>query len=878
MNIKNYQEVVEALYPFLREYIESFGINTKTNFKCISPEHQDTNPSMGIAPSGNAFHCFSCGISGGIFNAAHFLEGKPSNGPLFLTDNIAYLANKYGVPIELTELTEEQLYELDTYRAYRLAAETIMLGTRSEIFLKAVEERGWSKEVQEIYNVGCVANFKEFKETLKNADFSASFLNDVDLDRKDIFGEDRLIFTIKDHHGRPVGFASRNLSFDGDKKNGAKYVNQRGTGVKCNIYRKSERLFGLDVYLKHKDRASTPLYIFEGYSDTLTAAQHGIWNTCAIGGTSLTQEHIALLKRTNCYDIILCLDGDSAGQEKTASLLDTILGSHKDLKVSIVTLPPELDPDDFFRTYNAEEFNKLKKWSAFEWRLAQFPEDTDSEQICKNMIPLILNETSYISQEQMANILAKHTGVTLKSIQQEINRLQNVREAELSKERQHIIDKLVHDVNKNPAEAEMALHEATNHLFNIAKAHSADTFSEENCLSAISQFKTAQEDKDGSFSGFVLGEDLKGLEQGLAGNWRKDVWFCLGGKPNSGKTSFLTKLIFAIASHDVNNACVIYHSIDDTMEQVLPKFVCIGNENRDLTINQVIDPNYYTDNKLGKNVKGKRATGYSKVERLVREGRLIIKDANDGSSLAYADMLIKYYKEKYPDRNIVYILDNFHKLSDLSGTKDERVRFKEMSKIAKNLATRHHILVITTIEYKKVETGQEATNADIGETGQIEYDANIIAHVHNELHESGYKAFNYHEYDFGDGGGAKRCPRISLNLTKNKVTSFKNKLWYNFYPDCSDFIEVSEKKVFEEMNSRKTQVSEDNSDKFAFWEMKEQERQDNNRKPGWVMYQLMEQFNIQKEEALELMKVFERSKNGKKSNNDLASNQRFGNG
>ncbi len=838
MHIKNYQEAVDSLYPYLEEYLNSQGIDTTKNFTCIHPDHDDQDPSMGLVPSGRAFNCFGCGTVGGIFNAVEYLEGKPSNGPGFIPENLLYLAERFDVELEHEELTEEQLYELDTYRAYRIAAEVIISGKRTELFDTTIAGRGWTVDTCNQFGVGCVSSHKDFKETLKGAGFSAGFLRDVDLDRKDIFGDDRLIFTIRDEHGRPVGFASRNLNFTKDKKNGAKYVNQRGTGVKCNIYRKSERLFGFDQIFKRRGKGTDPIYIFEGYSDVITAAQHGVWNTCALGGTALTQEHLNLLKTYNCYDIILCLDGDEPGQKRTAEILDERLGSHKDLNVSIVNMPEGLDPDEYIQKYGVDRFKDLTVWSAFEWRLEQFEEMADPEMICSSMIPLIVNESSYISQEKMARTLALRTGITLKAVQQELGRIQNAREAEQDRERRLILDKLKSDLNHNPAEAEFALHEARTDLFDLSKRYETDAFSEESTLSAVNQNKKYQEGLDGNFTGFKLGPDLLELENALCGNWKKDVWLCVGGKPNCGKTSFLVKLLFSIAAHKDNDAVVIYHTIDDTLEQVLPKFICVAQGTKTLTINQVMDPNFHIRHKKGEGVIRKRDEGYGVVQDLVRQGRLVIKDSNNGASLAYADSLIRYYKEKYPNRNIVYVLDNFHKLSDLSTIKDERVRFKEMSKVAKNLATSHHICVITTVEYRKTEG--EPTNNSIAETGQIEYDANLIAHVYNEVHEKGESAIHRHEYDFDDGQGKKICPRISVTIGKNKITAFKNRLWFDFYPDSSDFLSIPPAEVARDSAKAKKANGEDDVLRLAEYKTLKQVQVDSGKKDGWVWYQWMQ--------------------------------------
>ena len=105
MKIKNYHEAMDALSSFLPNYLEEHGIDTSKHFNCISPAHDDHNPSCSIAPSGKVAHCFSCGINASIFHAAHFLEGKPMIGHGFVQENLIPLAEKYGIEIESEPLT-----------------------------------------------------------------------------------------------------------------------------------------------------------------------------------------------------------------------------------------------------------------------------------------------------------------------------------------------------------------------------------------------------------------------------------------------------------------------------------------------------------------------------------------------------------------------------------------------------------------------------------------------------------------------------------------------------------------------------------------------------------------------------------------------------
>jgi len=818
MNIKNYDDVTGRLQDYLTEYLmEKGGLESpEGKIRCLSPYHDDQNPSMSIAPSGRVIHCFSCGFSSNIFQACHVLENKPASGPEWVHENLKYLAEKYGVLIEMDELTEEELYELDTRRAYRAAAELVINGQPTAAFTKAIAQRGWTLELCYEMGIGWVSNFDRFKGQLVSLGFSEGFQKEIDLTRPDIFSDDRLIFTVRDEHGTPVGFSSRNLRYTGDKKDGAKYVNQRTTGIRVNIYQKSSRLYGLDRAIKKADKRSKAIYIFEGYSDVVTAATHGLNNCVALGGVNFSMEQVQLLKEHSYYDLILCLDGDEAGHKNVASILDERLAGHKDLRVRIITPPAGKDPDLFIRESTIAKFKDLKKHDAFEWRLKQFSDDADSEEVCKSMIPLIVNETSYVTQDKMCEQLAKNTGTPISVIRNELSRLQNQKEAEKARERGTIIDYMVKACQRDPTSAEHNIHVAESKLYELARRYDEDSFSEDTCFSMIQGFKEAEEAKDGSFSGFRLGEDLKALEDALCGEWRRDVWFCIGGKENVGKTSLMVKLIYQIAEHEDNNACVIYHTIDDTIQQILPKFVCVANGTRRLSLNQTMDPNYHRkplDKMQAEGMLARREDGYNKVKKLVKAGRMIIKDANDGISLAYADRLIRYYRQKFPKRRIVYVLDNFHKLQDFA-SKDERVRFKTLSTAMKRLATKYHICAISTVEYRKTKEAR-AGNQDIAETGEIAYDGNLIAHLHNDMHEKGAQTPYLHKDTIY--GEERKLPRIEFEIAKNKVNAFKESIWMDFWPNSSDFSCVSNEKVAADARSAKEDIENSKSDKRAFY-------------------------------------------------------------
>ncbi len=795
MKITNYEDIKEQIRQYLPQYLEHNGIDNLQNFNCIDPAHEDDHPSCGVLQDSTHFHCLACGITGDIFDAAHFLEGKPLGGHGFIHDNLLYLAEAFSIPVELGDLSEEDAWRIDTYRAYEKTAQILTASVeKNELVEAEIEKRGWSEDTLKKTQTGNLT-VGHLNEKLLGLGFDQQFIHDVQLNRTDIFAYSRLVFTITDHFGKPVGFAARNLEYTGDRNN-PKYVNFSTSG-KHDIYQKGRRLYNLHNALPSVKKGE-PLYIFEGYTDVLTAVNNGLDNSCAVGGTGLTDDHVLLLRELGVTNVVLCFDGDEPGQKRVQKILDIRFSGHGDINVKMVVIPDGKDPDRYIRDNGIDDFCSLALKSAFEWRLLRFADDVDSEEICQKMIPLIVGEPSHIAQEKMAGTLSELTGISMKSIMAELVRLTSEKERNIAKERDVIIDKLNRDLRFSGTDAISIISETLTSLHELAIKHDNDKLSEEACLRQLDDQRSIEDSRGTEFQGFRLGDDLKFMEEALAGEWKRDVLCLFGGKANSGKTSLLAKMAVEIARITENNACVIFHTIDDTVQQFLPKLVCIGerlgmNESKPcLKINEVRFPNYYASTEFGVNVKAKRTIGYSEIRKLMQLGRLILKDANDGNSIASAETMIRYYKDKYPDRNIVYILDNLHKLRDNQNNSDERVRFRTISERVKNLATRHHITVLATVEYTKLAPGTRPTNYNIAETVQLEYDANLAVHLYNEVHDMGEQyAANQGTTHVDEQHGQQRLlPVIELSIGKNKISDFKNNIYLKFFPASSDFMQA----------------------------------------------------------------------------------------
>lgn len=67
----------QQLRPFLRQYLESKGIDTSKNFHCLNPQHPDRHPSA-YYTTGHRVLCRACGAQYDIFDLIALELGRPA--------------------------------------------------------------------------------------------------------------------------------------------------------------------------------------------------------------------------------------------------------------------------------------------------------------------------------------------------------------------------------------------------------------------------------------------------------------------------------------------------------------------------------------------------------------------------------------------------------------------------------------------------------------------------------------------------------------------------------------------------------------------------------------------------------------------------------
>ena len=159
----------------------------------------------------------------------------------------------------------------------------------------------------------------------------------------------RLMFPIHNPGGQVIAFGGRAM----DQEDPAKYMNSPET----ILYSKSRVFYGLNKTQKAIRKAGTSILV-EGYMDLLQLYQAGITNVLAVAGTAFTENHVHQIRKLT-RKILLMYDGDSAG--RNASVRAGYLLLRGGVEPLIVSVPNDLDPDDWVRQDGAEAINKKIK-------------------------------------------------------------------------------------------------------------------------------------------------------------------------------------------------------------------------------------------------------------------------------------------------------------------------------------------------------------------------------------------------------------------------------------------------------------------------------------------------------------------------------------
>lgn len=349
------QKTIDKIFSTIRveeiigEYVQLKRAGT--NFKGLSPFHEEKTPSFVVSPSKQIWKDFSSGKGGTAITFLMEIEG------FTYPEALRHAAKKYGIEIEedQVEYSEEQkkaqsereiLYKIHEIANTFFQENLWETEEGKTIALSYFKERELHDDIIKKFQLGYSPEkknaFTEYalekgyeKEILEKSGisiFPENSPNGIDRFRE------RVIFPIHSFSGRVLGFGARILK---SNVKTAKYLNSPET----EIYHKSNVLYGLNQSKQAISRENLCLLV-EGYMDVISLHQSGIENVVASSGTALTTEQIKLIKRLT-ENVTILFDGDAAGIKASFRSIDMLLS--EGMNIRVVLFPDGDDPDSFAR-------------------------------------------------------------------------------------------------------------------------------------------------------------------------------------------------------------------------------------------------------------------------------------------------------------------------------------------------------------------------------------------------------------------------------------------------------------------------------------------------------------------------------------------------
>ena len=352
-DIKNSADIVDIISEVV--VLKKSG----KNFLGLCPFHSEKTPSFTVSPDKQIFYCFGCNAGGNVFSFLMKQHG------LSFPEAARMLARRYGIDIPVRTMSLEQKRRISERESVLAINRQAMDFFRCALLenasgKKAMEyllKRGISREIIDDFKLGYAPegwdNLAIYFSKNKQSDGLVE-KSGLIIPRKGKSGfydrfRSRIIFPIFDVSMQVIGFGGRVLD-----DSLPKYLNSPETLV----YNKSRSLYGLHM-AKGKCRESETVFIVEGYFDLLALHQHGIQNSVATLGTSLTPEHVQILRGFigKSGRVVLVYDSDRAGIKAAQRSIEVFDKGYVD--ASIVVLPAGHDPDSYLLEFGAEPFTKL---------------------------------------------------------------------------------------------------------------------------------------------------------------------------------------------------------------------------------------------------------------------------------------------------------------------------------------------------------------------------------------------------------------------------------------------------------------------------------------------------------------------------------------
>lgn len=304
---------------------------------------RDSTASFTICPPKEMWYCFGCGAGGDRFEYISVRFNVDHIEAINMTAEIEGVdLTPYYAELSPEDMIRENLFK-ENALARQLAHEALL---KDEAALTYLRGRGMTDESIELFQLGFAppANGRiSIFDKVANSPV-------LQLDRMDMFNN-AILFPITDVFGRMRYFQSRPFN----PLPGMKYI---GGNDNHPLYDETDRIFGFHISRKMLYKNGGRIIGVEGAPDTIACIQAGL---CACGflGTVVNQLTFDLLGKYRVVELILLLDGDKAGRDRSFKICEKYLTLQTNVRLRVASLPDGYDPDEFINKYGVDKLKEI---------------------------------------------------------------------------------------------------------------------------------------------------------------------------------------------------------------------------------------------------------------------------------------------------------------------------------------------------------------------------------------------------------------------------------------------------------------------------------------------------------------------------------------
>ncbi len=307
------------------------------------PFHHEKTPSFCVDQYEGLYHCFGCKEGGDVITFVQKMESCDFHDAITrLAENAKMEVPKFSQDESVIKRKKEKDIVLKILNDAAEHYHENIYKKEAKPAQDYIKSRGFTRHELEDFKIGYSLDWNEMIRYLlnkgyKKEDILSSGVAQSKEEGKlyDAMGE-RLVFPIYNSFSECIGFSARVLV----KTDFAKYKNTPETVV----FKKSKVVFGIHLLKKLKqEKGLNQIILVEGQIDVITMHRYGFKNTVAFLGTALTSEHARELRKF-ADEVIVCFDGDEAGQKATLRSIDIL--KEAGFRVRIAVLEKGKDPDE----------------------------------------------------------------------------------------------------------------------------------------------------------------------------------------------------------------------------------------------------------------------------------------------------------------------------------------------------------------------------------------------------------------------------------------------------------------------------------------------------------------------------------------------------